>query len=59
MKKEETMKNKIGANVLILGHKCYRCGHEWKPENFDANPKVCPKCKNPYWDRPRKNKTKE
>ena len=47
------MKEQAGANILIKGHKCYRCGHEWKPDNIDQIPKVCPKCKNPYWDRPR------
>jgi hypothetical protein len=29
--------------------------HEWVPRiNGDAEPRVCPKCKSPYWDRPRK-----
>ena len=45
---------KAGANVLIIGHRCYRCGHEWKP-NMNKSPRVCPKCKSPYWDKPRKN----
>lgn len=31
---------------------CTRCGHTWIP-NRDQPPKVCPKCKSPYWDRPR------
>ena len=46
---------KCGANVLIKGHKCYRCKYEWKPNNMDKLPKVCPKCKSPYWDKPKKN----
>ena len=29
--------------------KCQRCGHEWYP-NSQAQPKVCPKCKSPYWN---------
>lgn len=45
-----------GANVLIRGHKCYRCGHEWRPYELSEVPRVCPKCKNPYWDRPKQNK---
>lgn len=45
---------KHGASVLILGHKCYRCNHEWRPYELAEVPRVCPKCKNPYWDRPRK-----
>lgn len=33
---------------------CHRCGHRWYPlPNRDAT-KVCPKCKSPYWDRPRR-----
>lgn len=45
--------------------KCLQCGHEWiprgleqteagkKPPEPDDGPHVCPKCKSPYWDRPR------
>ena len=34
---------------------CLRCGHSWKTRE-PGNPKVCPnpKCKSPYWDKPRK-----
>ncbi len=46
-------KQVAGANVLILGHKCYRCGHEWRPIHSEDVPRVCPKCKSPYWDRPK------
>ncbi len=42
------------AEVLIEGYKCERCGHEWAPREKDQAPKVCPKCKSPYWDRPKK-----
>jgi len=35
------------------GYKCERCGHEWIPRN-EAYPRVCPRCKSPYWDRPKK-----
>lgn len=47
-----------GANVLIIGHKCYRCGHKWVPERLDFSkiPKVCPKCKSAYWDTPKQDK---
>lgn len=41
-----------GANIKISGHKCFRCGHEWRPKKMGI-PKVCPKCKSPYWDRPK------
>ncbi len=29
--------------------KCQRCGHEWYP-NSPKIPRVCPKCKSPYWN---------
>lgn len=41
-----------GAHILITGNRC-RCGYEWRPKNMDLGCKVCPKCKSPYWDRPR------
>lgn len=47
------MKNKSGANIPIIGNKCYRCGHEWISSQKNQIPKVCPKCKSPYWDRPK------
>ena len=25
------------------------CGHEWLTRKLTALPKVCPKCKSPYW----------
>jgi len=46
----------------VLAFKCDRCGHVWLPrDNVDKLaeldkhlPKVCPKCKSPYWNIPRK-----
>lgn len=32
--------------------KCTRCGHEWIPRG-NKLPTICPKCKNPYWNRQR------
>jgi hypothetical protein len=34
---------------------CLRCGHTWFPRT-QQKPRVCPnpKCKSPYWDRPRR-----
>ena len=37
---------------------CERCGHEWYPR-ADQPPKVCPSCKSPYWDRPRRTTTQK
>ena len=40
------------AEIMLRGYKCERCTHQWYPRN-KSNPKVCPKCKSPYWDRPK------
>ena len=31
---------------------CGRCGHKWVPRE-NGEPKVCPSCKSPYWNKPR------
>jgi rubrerythrin len=41
------------GEVTLKGYKCERCSHVWLPKEEEA-PRVCPKCKSPYWDRPRK-----
>ena len=43
--------------ITLDGFRCERCGHEWRPKS-DVMPTICPKCKSPYWDKPRKE-TKE
>jgi DNA-directed RNA polymerase subunit RPC12/RpoP len=35
---------------------CLRCGNEWTPRK--ANPKRCPGCQNPNWNRPRTKRRK-
>ena len=40
---------------MITGLKCKRCSHEWVPRG-SGTPKVCPKCKSPYWDTERRVK---
>ena len=42
--------------ITVMGYRCERCGHEWIPRSFEANPRTCPKCKSPYWDRPRETR---
>jgi hypothetical protein len=32
---------------------CERCGHDWIPRG-EFEPKICPKCKSIYWDRPKR-----
>ena len=40
--------------ITVMGYRCERCAHEWIPRAVDKEPSVCPKCKSPYWDRPRR-----
>jgi hypothetical protein len=36
--------------------KCERCDNEWLPRDADVEPKQCPACKSPYWNKPRQRK---
>jgi DNA-directed RNA polymerase subunit RPC12/RpoP len=40
--------------ITVMGYRCERCSHEWIPKDALKEPAVCPKCKSPYWNRPRK-----
>jgi predicted Zn-ribbon and HTH transcriptional regulator len=40
--------------VTVMGFRCQRCGHTWVPRDSAKPPRICPKCKSPYWDRPRR-----
>jgi len=49
--------------VEVSAYKCSRCGHIWMPRDISwreegVKPAVCPKCKSPYWDRPKKKEQK-
>ena len=41
------------AVVQLKGYRCERCAHPWVPRML-RHPRICPKCKSPYWDVPRK-----
>lgn len=41
------------AEITLKGYQCERCGHKWAPRENEF-PKVCPKCKSPYWNIARK-----
>ena len=45
------MKEECGQDVWIKGNRCYRCGHKWIPRKPDN--RLCPKCKNSYWHKPK------
>ena len=40
--------------ITVMGYRCERCAGEWIPKDPDKEPISCPKCKSPYWNRPRK-----
>ena len=43
--------------ITVMGYRCERCSHEWIPRGESKQePATCPKCKSPYWDRPRKKR---
>jgi len=42
-------------DIVVKGYRCERCRHEWVPRS-EGEPRVCPKCKSPYWNKPRKRK---
>ena len=46
------------ATVKLDGYRCVRCEHEWVPRQKGQVPLVCPSCKSPYWNRPRRGKKK-
>jgi hypothetical protein len=42
--------------ITVMGFRCERCSHEWIPRgSTDEEPRECPKCGSPYWNRPRKS----
>lgn len=41
----------VSRIVKVPVYQCQRCGHEWMPRTPNY-PKICPKCKSVYWDRP-------
>ena len=48
------------AIVTVQAYECERCHYRWTPRdtpvsnNVTSQPKVCPKCKSPLWNKPRK-----
>ena len=40
--------------ITVMGCRCERCDYEWIPRDLAVEPEACPKCKSPYWNKPRK-----
>jgi hypothetical protein len=50
----------VTPKVKLEGYKCERCSHVWFPRKYgEEDPVICPKCKSPYWNRPRETKGKK
>ena len=45
--------------ITLNGYQCNRCQHTWIPREEGEKPRVCPRCKSPYWDTARKIKPKK
>jgi predicted Zn-ribbon and HTH transcriptional regulator len=46
------------AKIQVMAFQCERCEHIWVPRDISDPPQNCPKCKSPYWDRPRQSEQK-
>ena len=44
------------VKITVWGFKCGRCEHEWVPRDIKDEPKFCPACKSPYWNKRRQYK---
>jgi DNA replicative helicase MCM subunit Mcm2 (Cdc46/Mcm family) len=51
------------SKITVTLYTCERCQHKWIPRDATAAaevlPTVCPKCKSPYWNRPRQDQASE
>ena len=52
------LKNMAKVKITVDGYKCERCEYEWIARK-KAYPRVCPRCKSPYWDIPKKVRDKK
>lgn len=41
--------------ITVMGCRCERCAYEWIPRDLEVEPESCPKCKSPYWNKPKKH----
>jgi len=46
-------------NITIPGFKCEKCSHVWATQKLGATPKMCPKCKNKFWNDKKVKKSKK
>lgn len=43
--------------ITVMGFQCERCEYQWIPRDIEQEPRFCPKCKSPYWNKPRRKDT--
>lgn len=54
---KERGRGSVAATVIeesVKAYRCERCSYEWIPCGAEEPRVVCPKCKNPYWNGPRR-----
>ncbi len=45
------------STVTLPVYHCLRCGHQWIARQPGTKaPGTCPRCRSPYWAKPRKEK---
>jgi predicted Zn-ribbon and HTH transcriptional regulator len=47
---------RVSYKIKVPGWRCLRCGHEWVSKATTVRPTTCPRCKSPYWNKPRQPK---
>ena len=52
------------VKIEVDGFQCERCSYEWTHRSPNTSekqplPTVCPKCKSPYWNKPRQQVVKK
>lgn len=53
-KKSDSAPESYRVQKVVTFFRCLRCGKEWLPRFPDKEPTVCKFCKNPYWNKPRR-----
>ena len=40
--------------IEVKQNTCYRCNYSWIPRKEEEESITCPKCRSPYWNRPKR-----
>jgi len=44
---------RVSPKVKVDAWRCSRCSHTWVSKAATVRPVTCPRCKSPYWNKPR------